>query len=52
MKKEAFGKVDGKEVYKYTLTGDNVSMDVLGLKMEMYTDMPAANLPPVSICSL
>ena len=29
MKKEAFGKVDGKEVYKYTLTGDNVSVDVL-----------------------
>ena len=29
MKKEAFGKVDGKEVYKYTLTGDNVSVSVL-----------------------
>ena len=29
MKKEAFGKVDGKEVYKYTLTGDNVTVDVL-----------------------
>ncbi|MBO5737292.1 MAG: galactose mutarotase [Clostridia bacterium] len=29
MKKEVFGKVDGKEVYKYTLTGDNVSVDVL-----------------------
>ena len=29
MKKESFGKVDGKEVYKYTLTGDNVSVGVL-----------------------
>ena len=29
MKKEAFGKVDGKEAYKYTLIGDNVSVDVL-----------------------
>ena len=29
MKREAFGKVDGKEVYKYTLMGDNVSVDVL-----------------------
>ena len=29
MKKEEFGKVDGKEVYKYTLTGDNVSVSVL-----------------------
>ena len=29
MKRESFGKVDGKEVYKYTLTGDNVSVDVL-----------------------
>ncbi len=29
MKREVFGKVDGKEAYKYTLTGDNVSVDVL-----------------------
>ena len=29
MKREPFGKIDGKEVYKYTLTGDNVSVDVL-----------------------
>lgn len=29
MKKEVFGKVDGKEVYKYTLTGDNISLAVL-----------------------
>ena len=29
MKRESFGKIDGKEVYKYTLTGDNVSVDVL-----------------------
>ena len=29
MRREVFGKVDGKEVYKYTLTGDNVSVDVL-----------------------
>ena len=29
MKREVFGKVDGKKVYKYTLTGDNVSLDVL-----------------------
>lgn len=28
-KRELFGKVDGKEVYKYTLTGDNVSVGVL-----------------------
>ena len=29
MKKELFGKVDGKKVYQYTLTGDNVSLNVL-----------------------
>ncbi len=29
MKKEVFGKVDGREVNKYTLTGDNVSLAVL-----------------------
>ncbi len=29
MKKEVFGKVDGREVYKYTLVGDNVSLDML-----------------------
>lgn len=29
MNKELFGKIEGKEVYKYTLTGDNVSVDVL-----------------------
>ena len=29
MKKELLGKIGGKEVYKYTLTGDNVSLDVL-----------------------
>ena len=29
MQRENFGKVDGKEVYKYTLKGDNVSVDVL-----------------------
>ena len=29
MKQELFGKVEGKEVYKYTLTGDNVSVNVL-----------------------
>lgn len=29
MKKEVFGKIGGKEVYKYTLTGDNLSLAVL-----------------------
>lgn len=29
MKKELFGKIDGKEVNKYTLTGDNISLAVL-----------------------
>ena len=29
MKKELFGKIDGKEVNKYTLKGDNVELDVL-----------------------
>jgi len=29
MKKEVFGKIDGREVYKYLLTGDNVSLAVL-----------------------
>ena len=29
MNKELFGKIEGKEVYKYTLTGNNVSVDVL-----------------------
>ena len=29
MQREIFGKVDGKELYKYTLAGDNVSVDVL-----------------------
>ncbi len=29
MKKEVFGKVDGREVYKYTLVRDNVSLDML-----------------------
>ena len=41
MKKEAFGKVDGKEVYKYTLTGDNVSVDVLdfgAIVQSLYVD--------------
>ena len=29
MQREIFGKIDGKEVYKYTLAGENVSVDVL-----------------------
>ena len=29
MKKEVFGNVDGKDVYRYTVTGDNVSLSVL-----------------------
>ena len=29
MKKNVFGKINGKEVYKYTLKGDNVTLDVL-----------------------
>lgn len=29
MEKELFGKIGGKEVYKYTLTDNNVSLDVL-----------------------
>ena len=29
MKKEEFGKIDGKEVYKYTLIGAGVSLEVL-----------------------
>ena len=31
MNKELFGKIEGKEVYKYTLTGENISLDVLDL---------------------
>ena len=29
MKRELFGSIDGKEVYKYTLTGDNLTVSVL-----------------------
>ena len=39
--KEIFGKVDRKEVYKYTLTGDNVSVDVLdfgAIVQSLYVD--------------
>ena len=39
--KETFGKVDGIEVYKYTLTGDNVSVDVLdfgAIVQSLYVD--------------
>ena len=31
MNKELFGKIEGKEVYKHTLTGENISLDVLDL---------------------
>lgn len=29
MKKEFFGKIEGKEVYKYTLAGENITLEVL-----------------------
>ena len=29
MIKEVFGQIDGKDVYKYTLTGDHISLSIL-----------------------